>query len=466
MAHPTAGGSCRQRTKVAHDAPTNIPKEALPVGPKAKLSRSTRCPASRARTSKEEHPADEDSPDEISVAIEWKLLYPLLARGAEDPRPTDSRPIMKAHAVHPEKEFEALRAQAYSCVAETIRDCGEHAVMAHTIPQGYLERDYWESSWIVKKANSAMPLDEENALVGYIWVPVEICSPRVRFKAPETRSRLQRVLEALISRHRLAANASCEIHIHIGRMDGHTWSLWTLKRLGTLVWVAEPTLRRIRDPASPNFRNIFTWGFPLRDKSRLANAISSLSHIRTSKTHDPLLGIPDQQVVDSFRSLHRTPGLARELEAVSRIWKTTSHLELGQLLSGPEEMYRRLGFNFSAFGQEDDRARRNPRTVEFRFMEGSVCTNLILSWLTICCRIVEIALSRQDNGFYSGIRLSLQHLAEIEHLEMTKWFHSVQLVQGAVFSNQFKDLMKEFGVPHTEYEAFAKKIEQDWGHTG
>jgi len=45
-------------------------------------------------------------------------------------------------------------------------------------------------------------------------------------------------------------------------------------------------------------------------------------------------------------------------EAVLTIWRAASPLELGRLLSGPQRQLRRLGLNFSAFGEEDKRARK------------------------------------------------------------------------------------------------------------
>ncbi len=51
------------------------------------------------------------------------------------------------------------------------------------------------------------------------------------------------------------------------------FSLLTLKRLATLLWLAEPTLRSIRNPNSENFNNQYTWGAEVRRYSRLATSI-------------------------------------------------------------------------------------------------------------------------------------------------------------------------------------------------
>ncbi|KAH6628137.1 hypothetical protein F5144DRAFT_594218 [Chaetomium tenue] len=334
--------------------------------------------------------AQVDRAEDISVALEWKLLFPLLAPGVEDPRPGDKRRLVEARCQDDERQ---CLEQAHDCVAQTIRDAGEEAITMHSLlTAGIEEKECWGSGWVVKKANSAEPMDEEKALKGYIWVSVEICSPKMRFKDEQTCVRMQRVLDALNSSHRLAANCSCEVHIHLGRMDGRAWSLSTLQRLGSFLWVAEPTLRSIRDPGSPNFNNTFTWGFAMRQRSRLA------SQLRDGVPGDAALkAISDRQINDVIQRRPATP--TKEVAAFAEISKTTSHLELGRLLSGPEKKYRRLGFNFSAFGEEDERARRNPRTMEFRMMDGSVDTALIMGWLAICGTVAESAVGvREKDG--------------------------------------------------------------------
>ncbi|KAK3298733.1 uncharacterized protein B0H64DRAFT_415308 [Chaetomium fimeti] len=331
--------------------------------------------------------AEVDRAEDISVALEWKLLFPLLAPGVEDPRPDDGRRLVEARCQDDEQQ---CLEQAHDCVAQTIRDAGEEAVTMHSLlTAGIEEKECWASGWVVKKANSAEPLDEEKALEGYIWVSVEICSPKMRFKDGQTCIRMHKVLDALNSSHRLAANCSCEVHIHLGRMDGRAWSLSTLQRLGSFLWVAEPTLRSIRDPASPNFDNTFTWGFAMRQRSRLANQLED----SVPEAAEPE-AISDRQINAALQRRPETP--TKEVAAFVEISKTASHLELGRLLSGPEKMYRRLGFNFSAFGEEDERARRNPRTMEFRMMDGSVDVGLIMGWLAICGTIAETAVKKDE----------------------------------------------------------------------
>lgn len=405
--------------------------------------------------------ADDDRADEISVALEWKLLLPLLARGAHDPQPNDRRPVVEAQD---ENDEPACLVQAHECVAQTIRAAGEHAVTAQTIAKdGLQEKDFWDGSWIVKKANSAEPMADERRRMGYVWVPVEICSPKMGLKDPATRVRMEGVLNLLCSGHRLAANCTCEVHVHLGRMDGRPWSLATLKRLASLLWVAEPTLRSIRDPKSPNFDNVYTWGFEMRRHSRLAKRVAD--HVAqsacwfTTTAGCQSFEIPDKEVRGALQD--QTSVLSTDLAAFRGIWKTTSHVELGRLLSGPEKKYRRLGFNFSAFGQEDQRSRANPRTVEFRIMDGSVQTELILGWLTICGAIAEAAVIGSDGRFAAALGRLLRE-ADWPRNAGTTESEETQAA-GARRGRGFRELMEVFGVPEKDYRGLEEKIKREHG---
>jgi hypothetical protein len=395
--------------------------------------------------------AEIDCAENISVALEWKLLLPLLAPGQKDPRPDDGRPIVEVRAEDADKGD--YLEHAFESIAQTVRRAGETAVTMHSLAKdGLAEKDFWDSSWVVKKANSVEPLAEEKSCREYIWVGVEICSPKLRLKGPDTEARILKVLAALNLGHRLAANCTCEVHVHLGRMDGRPWSLSTLKRLAALLWVAEPTLRSIRNPQSPNYQNIYTWGFPLRQRSRLAGLVGN----RATTVHLP--SISDLQVIDALQRQKTIP--TQELHALVEIWNTTSHLELGQLLSGPDTKYRRLGFNFSAFGEEDERARRNPRTMEFRIMEGSINADLVSAWLRICGNIAETAVTASDGRFSSALAVSLRQSDKRRRAEEASG--SVKETLSSIRRGRdFRELMEALGVPEQHYRHFEEKIKRE-----
>ncbi|KAL1835904.1 hypothetical protein VTJ49DRAFT_5904 [Mycothermus thermophilus] len=434
-----------------------------------------------------------DRAEDISIALEWKLLYPLLLRGHPDPRPEDPRPIAFEPCItsssseststaspsassptissssapdeasinhdhdHDQDSHERARLeQVHTHVASTILSIpDEHAVTLHALRrEGGEEKDVWATSWVVKRANSAEPLEQEGKVPGYVWVPVEVCSPRMRFGEARTRARMRDVLGALQAGHRLVANASCEVHVHLGRMDGRAWGLGTLKRLASVLWLAEPTLRRIRDPRSPNFGNVYTWGFAMREQSRLAMLVGKDAAAMCATLEEASMAITDDQIAEAVRA--QPAAAPKEVAALAAIWRTTSHLELGRLLSGPEKKYRRLGFNFSAFGEEDERARRNPRTMEFRIMDGSVDTELIVSWLAICGTIVETAVAEGDPRFGAALSLLLGRTAE-----RTPPGDTEAETVGVRLGREFAELMQALEIGEEHYRGFQDKIRRE-----
>ena len=348
--------------------------------------------------------ATTDDASDISVGLELKFL--LLRPSAGWSASTRDKSGLRAQdgaAADPA----ALQRLAYALVAQTINHTGsQQAVTIHDIEKaGRQEREYWPTHWIVKKANSVQPLTPEDLrLPAGSLVPVELSSPRLRWydlasAPPSGRTDRDRpgspihvVLAALKRTLQVRVNYTCDVHVHIGRMDGKSMSLPTLKRLATLLWLAEPTLRAIRDPRSPNYANVYTWGSELRRYSRLATAASwsppgaereeELRQLRTGS----LSAAGNTEAAELASCLPSAVG-----DAVRTIWRAASYPELGWLLSGPVPQFRRLGFNFSAFGGEDERARTGPRTVEFRVLEGTLRDALVAGWVHICCELVELA---------------------------------------------------------------------------
>ncbi|KAL2175492.1 uncharacterized protein P884DRAFT_279282 [Thermothelomyces heterothallicus CBS 202.75] len=485
---PAAAAAAAVTAVTAATAPTRAEAQAqAPAPPPTPTPGSTSAPAPEAAGAAVQA-AEVDNAWDISVALEWKLLFPLLAPGTGDPEPGDGRPVAEARCGAADEP--GCLEQAHDCVAQTIREAGEEAATLHALRRrGVEEKELWASGWVVKKANSAVPLEGERARGRgrYVWVPVEICSPRMRLADAATRARMRTVLAALASRHRLAANCSCEVHVHLGRMDGRPWSLPTLQRLGSLLWAAEPTLRSIRDPSSPNFDNTYTWGFALRQRSRLARRLQEEGEdeeeeedgAATQETKEEVVvveeeeakvTIPDEQIAEAVVRCSSSPrasttesraARAREVAALAEIWKAGSHLELGRLLSGPEKMHRRLGFNFSAFGEEDERARRNPRTVEFRIMDGSVDADLILGWLVICGTVAEAAVVRSDRRFAAALAVAL-----LQRLRPESAHHLSAEDPGERRAREFRDLMRALAVPERHWRGFEDKIMREHGALG
>lgn len=390
-----------------------------------------------------------DKPEDLAVAVELKFLLPLLIEGKADPDPADRRPLQ---LVGRDSQYDKKACQklAYDAIADTIRNSGHDATTSFAISNENLaERAFWETHWIVKKANSAEPgPDEKKKSRGhYVWVGVELSSPKMRACDNNTQTRLFEVLRALMERHRLVANYTCDVHVHLGRFDGYPYTLSTLKRLGSLLWAAEPTLRSIRNPLSPNYENVYTWGAEMRRYSRLANAISKST--QSSLDTDAIVDDGVKYVL-SPREASVFPQVRL---ALCLIWQAKTHSDLGQLLSGPTKQYRRLGFNFGSFGLEDERSHISPRTVEFRIMEGTDRRDMILSWVTICCRIVEVAMEQSDYRYVAALRRLLwMYGGDNQSGEGEKEALGVRR------GREFSGLMKDLDLPRSVYGPFEEKV--------
>ena len=313
-------------------------------------------------------PTPRDHPSALAIGLELKFLVPFLRQGHPDPAPADPRPLpVTPHADRPD----LLLHQAYGFVAALLREGRRRAIsIAEIASERAQESDFWAEHWIVKKSNSAEP-GERDAAPGLVFAPLEISSPRLPALDPRTHDLVAAVVRRLEAGCRFTVNYTCEVHVHVGRADGDSLSLPSLRRFAALCWLAEPTLRLLKDPRSPNFSHVYTWSSPLQEYSRLAGLVAGLA------------------------------GNERDDRALQHIVHARDELALGRLMSGCEKQYRRLGFNFSAFGLEDERAGRSPRSVEVRFFEDYRGVEEVLGWVQVCVALGIVAVG--GRGAASGV---------------------------------------------------------------
>lgn len=389
-----------------------------------------------------------------------------------------------------------LHRQAYASIACAIdgNGSGSSLMQPHAISRdeifdaGHQERDYWSTHWIVKKANSVEHTKEDPSpdmrYTNGVAVPVEMNSPILPWTDPYSPFLVQEVVSR-ITTFPVAVNHTCDFHVHVGRLDGKAFTLPTLKKLATVFWLAEPILRSVRNPHSPNFSNSYTWGFEQRRYSRLALALDPLPvagdgvniaevilHRVRSRTF-----LRRDKEDDWHRHMGDTGSSAGRNEALRAIWQAASPQELGLLLSGTQREYRRLGFNFSAFGEEDERARTNPRTIEFRVMEGTLQSDLILGWLQICGKLVELGVKGRQTQFRDVVRYLLSKQHTYEDLRMldyrassfSSWSFDVRpcgRIANLVRPPRdalFGELMDRIGVEAAAYIPFQAKMRQEYG---
>lgn len=314
-----------------------------------------------------------DSEDAMCFAVELKFLVPVLLSPAHEPQPFCRRSASKICQVGDESH---IGAQFHRTMAKVMqRDSGQQTISIDDIVGETWRRQYSTTHWIVKKSNSAEP--SPNELQAYEWMPVEISSPKFPWKDNDSMSTVQYFIRCLHTKFWIVSNHTCEVHVHVGRLDGRNFSLQTLKRLAAVLWVLEPTLRAVKNPRSPNYDHAYTWSSALRQYSRLA------ASLRASDEGYAASSVP-------YRSSSRE--FAHNRTAIASIHKASSYLELGRLLTGDEERYRRLGFNFNALIEEDHGARSSPKTIECRFLEGSMDADILPAWIGIFATLAEMSL--------------------------------------------------------------------------
>ncbi|KAI0025416.1 hypothetical protein F4780DRAFT_329093 [Xylariomycetidae sp. FL0641] len=380
---------------------------------------------------------------DLSFGVELKFLIPCVLKGTTCFAQFPLRPILRLDEDMRLVDVERL---IHSKVVDTINEhSAQEAVAQYQIQEdNRKEKEFWASHWIVKKSQSPKPADGDQRYDGYHWVPVEVNSPSLAWTDPDSLPKVQEVILAITKNHRIVSNHTCEAHIHVGRLDGEAPSLSTLKKLGILFWLAEPILRGVKDPKSPNFHHKYTWSSPLRQHTRLAKSLAD--------SFDPHAD-GDLHVFDDAANLEEAMNRwniksCKEHEAARSIWRTRSHTELATLLTGIGRQYRRPGFNFSAFGEGIGVEWDVPKTVEVRFLEGIMESTMITGWIATIATMVEVSLEaqQQDPRFRKATR----------RLAQSGSWSTLSLHEA------FQGLCKDLQIPLQHSTPVAKKIQQNY----
>lgn len=433
-------------------------------------------------------PTGPDMVEDLCLGMELKFLLLGLPRSEAVGLPSSRMLDGTATASQ-----EAYQKQAYTALARVIeRGSGpDKSTSSPTTPSvlpraisksdiidaGLMERDYWPSHWIVKKANSVEHMEEDprpdSRRTNGVAISVELNSPKLAWRDIYAPSLVSKVLSR-VKTLPTYVNYTCDVHVHVGRCDGVAFTLPTLKKLATVFWLSEPILRSIRNPHSPNYTNAYTWGFDQRRYSRLALAMA-----QKSPTTDPVTigeemlarvrsSVRDEDDEDWHKYMNGTGQETFHSEALRAIWQSATSQELGLLLSGSQREHRRLGFNFSAFGGEDERSKTNPRTIEFRILEGTLQEELVQGWLQICGKLVELGVKGKQTKFCEVVQyLVAQQPAYDELLKNTendRLQARVRTDRGRVTRDAlFAEFMETIGVDPTAYVPFQEKIRREYG---
>ncbi|CAK7219552.1 hypothetical protein SBRCBS47491_003891 [Sporothrix bragantina] len=434
-------------------------------------------------------PTGPDLVDDICLGMELKFLLLGLPRsemaGMSYEQFADDTPTGGCDIYQKQAYTSMARVIQTVSSAEKLAGVGASSIQPRAVSRsdiadaGLKERDYWPSHWIVKKANSVEHTKDDPRpdlrRTNGIAIPVEVNSPKLAWRDLYAPILVSKVLSRVRTMPTYV-NHTCDVHVHVGRCDGVAFTLTTLKKLATIFWLAEPILRSVRNPHSPNFNNDYTWGFDQRRYSRLALAMEN----RSPPTDNVLIGEEILMRVRSSPGVHReecedwhkymdgTGDAAFRNEALRAIWQTASARELGLLLSGSQREHRRLGFNFSAFGGEDERARTNPRTVEFRILEGTLQEDLIQGWLKICGKLVELGMKGQQAKFCDVVRYLVARQPAYDELRKGAEAATFRMPERQARSKWptrdalFAEFMGTIDVDPTSYKPFQEKIRREY----
>lgn len=243
----------------------------------------------------------------------------------------------------------------------------------------YIERDPSLSDWA----------SGENGYAGHIGI--EMSSPVMR-DSPKDFGKIVDVLRILRGGLRPMLDISCGLHVHVGSVRG--FSLRSLKRIATLIMVADPILYTLVHPS----RQWNPMTEPLHLEATVAKAEDLPDYTAAFAFEDaddksesnPLQVVMTKVLLDLEANVPMND-LPRKLRGqLAKIWATDSLASLlGQLAP-----FRgcKGGTAFGALKWDFTKPSNDPRvrgTIEFRMLEGTLDPVLITHWTKLLLRIVE-----------------------------------------------------------------------------
>ncbi|KAI5860020.1 hypothetical protein GGS23DRAFT_259063 [Durotheca rogersii] len=253
--------------------------------------------------------------------------------------------------------------------------------------------------WTDPAANGRRMTVKPEAQAGYFWLGLEFVSKAHKYRDFDiAKSDLDTVCKVLRANYAVSINVGkdtadrssrCATHVHWG-ISGAEYDLVTVKRILTLMWVAEEKLMRLHA----------TWR---QDATKYAALLQKGTNMATACpltcpdwTNKPGTGNwvreMDQNVPPKVqRSLHR------EQPKIRWLWRAETVSDLASLV-GEVTKLRRASVAITellpATSNFIGKVRRSQlNTIEFRHMQGSLNPTLIAAWIEvtaeIMCRCIE-----------------------------------------------------------------------------
>lgn len=325
----------------------------------------------------------------MTFGIEMEFLVPYIIKGQSDPHADeDSRPVI---------ELTEEEARFSSGPTETVlRQIRTKIEKRFGKEETYLDSDFLmmgfrgmgnkdHKRWHLKEDHSLteFAFSEDDGYAG--WVSVEIASRKFYSYNANDFARndfvigqIARLIRCFI---RCRINDTCGLHVHVGLEDTLPSKLHGLKKLATVLWLADDLLENLYHPCRREENR------PLNFYCRSMKHCSALATSRLGDIQDPDDEFYKAYLQDIFQ---QDQSLALKM---SYIWGAKSTEDLIKLLRPASGILERLSYNFQSLSQGG--------TIEFRAMESTMNEELLKHWPYLCRMLLFIA-KRSPNADVGG----------------------------------------------------------------
>lgn len=207
---------------------------------------------------------------------------------------------------------------------------------------------------------------------------IELSTPILAFDPDGTR-KLVDTVALLRSQVRFYIDPGCGLHVHIASA-GESWTLETVKRIASLVWFAEPAICGLVAP----YRVASNYARPMHTHSRIAWDWHKL----------PAYDGPNESL-DAHIPIHDLED--PEQRAMASLWQSSDLYELEKRMAKYDT--GRCGLSTGSLSHKVDPAsnsssrskQRLVGTFEFRYLQSTMDTELMVQWTHLCVALVRKA---------------------------------------------------------------------------
>ncbi|KAK4170000.1 hypothetical protein QBC43DRAFT_283567 [Cladorrhinum sp. PSN259] len=294
--------------------------------------------------------------------------------------------------------FEAIAREIQTAVRNEYRVYPQRPSGSSAAANDYT---FYKTYWTVKKHEGDMEPDRDDVRVGRGWHDVEVTSPIMKLR--DLSKTLPRVMRQLNTKFRLSLNESCAFQVHIGHgqygFSPQTREL-TIKKLATILWLAEARLDRLYRPDRIGEK----WAVAL-SKCHI-NLAQEYKENRPLARRQPYLdwlqSIINRRIQDGSISVTR----ANQIQALwdEPDFNTLCGTMLAPRTGGKNGAYFSYCAAYSFFNLVSSRDEAPLKyTIEFRRPEGTLDPGVAVAWCRVFAAIVEYARRSSKESFQAVI---------------------------------------------------------------